>query len=108
MSFNVSKMSFWYANEKKKNPDYATDDPNNHIICKIATTVILFIQIPGDKAVTYIHDRFIDKFWICMKFYIDVYDLWRWKWIWMKILFEEAIKEDCDLEYISECCWTYL
>ena len=38
---------------KKKNPDYATDDPNNHIICKIATTVILFIQIPGDKAVTY-------------------------------------------------------
>ena len=22
-------------------------------------------------------------------------------------LFEEAIKEDCDLEYISECCWTY-
>ena len=20
----------------------------------------------------------------------------------------EAIKEDCDLEYISECCWTYL
>ena len=37
---------------KSLNPDYASVDPNNHIICKIATTVILFIQIPGDKAVT--------------------------------------------------------
>ena len=93
---------------KKTNPDYATGDPNNHIICKIATTVILFIQIPGDKAVTLMIGwiRFIDKFWICMKLYMFMIygdeNEYEWK------LFEEAIKEDCDLEYISECCWTYL
>ena len=46
------KCRFDTQMKKKKNPDYATDDPNNNIICKIATTVILLIQIPGDKAVT--------------------------------------------------------